>query len=82
VVPKIEPLAEFLFVLQRQQAVRALMPGMSRRRGSCKIFRWTPRAVGNDSYIQHCLEGSHFGPHCVTQGALVLNAENSIANSD
>jgi hypothetical protein len=30
----------------------------------------------------HCLEGSHFRPHCVTQGALVLNAENSIANSD
>jgi hypothetical protein len=22
------------------------------------------RAVGNDSYIQHCLEGSHFRPHC------------------
>ena len=21
------------------------------------------RAVGNDSYIQHCLEGSHFRPH-------------------
>jgi hypothetical protein len=82
VVPKIEPSAEFLFVLERQPAVPGSDARHEQRRGSCKISRFIPRAVGDDSYIQHRLEGSYCRPHCVTQGALVLNAENSLANSD
>ncbi len=30
----------------------------------CDLLWLLTRAVGNDSYIQHCLEGSHFRPHC------------------
>jgi hypothetical protein len=30
----------------------------------CDLLWVLTRAVGNDSYIQHCLEGSHFRPHC------------------
>jgi TniQ len=30
----------------------------------CDLLCLLTRAVGNDSYIQHCLEGSHFRPHC------------------
>jgi hypothetical protein len=81
-VPKTEPLTEFLLVLQRRQAVQGSDARHEPTTWICRIFRFTPRAVGNDSFIQHRLEGSHFRPHCVSQGALVLNAENSIANSD
>jgi len=30
----------------------------------CDLLCLLTRAVGNDSYIQHCLEGSRFRPHC------------------
>jgi len=30
----------------------------------CDLLWLLTRTVGNDSYIQHCLEGSHFRPYC------------------